>query len=99
MTSEVNNFFTFSLQSREWEQQAYDAAIDIAEQLAGTNIRMLNHTSRRICTQAFETFKRNMEKTFSSDPYKDLIILTLRAREGLFFVDLKERVIIILKKQ
>jgi hypothetical protein len=55
-----------------------------------------NVVSHGLCKEAYQIFKLEIERTFPTQVYKDLVVLTLQAREAVFFVDLKKRVITIL---
>lgn len=90
--------YKFSLQTKALEQESYDSAISKVKELVQDKAGFMVHrVSRKICNEAFETFKENIQAAFPQDDYKDLIFLTLKSRENLFFIDLKERVISILR--
>jgi hypothetical protein len=88
----------FSLQTKTFEQQAYDSGIVKAKELAQSEAGLKAHrASRKICSEAFGTFEKNIQEAFPYDIYADLISLTLKSRENLFFIDLKERIITIFR--
>ena len=88
----------FSLQTKTFEQQAYDSGIVKAKELAQSEAGLKAHrASRKICSEAFGIFEKNIQEAFPYDMYTDLISLTLKSRENLFFIDLKERVITIFR--
>lgn len=98
MTTTVYDPLKFSLQTKVLEQQSYDSAISRAKELLQSKTSVMAHTvSRKICREAFDNFKRNIQATFPYDDYNDLIFLTLKSRENLFFIDLKDRIINILR--
>ncbi len=98
MSSTVYNPHEFNLKTKTFEQQAYDSAIETAKQIAKTEVGIKVHrVSRKVCNEAFEDFKRKLEATFPSDDYNNLNFLTLKSRENLFFIDLKDRVITIFR--
>ena len=88
----------FSLQTKTFEQQAYDSAVTQAKELAQKEAGLKVHrASRKICSEAFGVFEKNIKEAFPYDMYKDLVFLTLKSREHLFFIDLKERVVTIFR--
>ena len=94
MSTKPYNPQIFCTQTKMLEQEFYQLAIDKAkkEALDEKASRRANSLSSRICRQAFNTFKNNLENTFSSDDCKSLVDLTLKSRESLFFVDLREQI-------
>jgi hypothetical protein len=90
----------FSIQTKVLEQQSCDSAISKAKELVHEKKScMVQRASRKICNEAFDVFKKNIQDAFPHDDYKDLISLTLISREKLFFIDLKDRVINILSNR
>ena len=87
----------FNLQTKALEQQSCDLAVSRAIKLVEDKTSVMVHReSRKICNEAFKTFEKNIQAAFPYDDYKDLILVTLKSRERLFFIDLKNRVISIL---
>ena len=101
MTFEIMNGHQFHLQTKLFQEQAITHAAQKVEELIAQNSKLISKPyvlSRVICKEAYDKFKKEVEKAFPSETYRTLITLTLQARETLFFVDLKERVIEIINK-
>lgn len=88
----------FILKAKAFEREFCNSAISKAKQLAQSNTDVMVHTkSRKICNEAFNNFKDSLQAAFPNDEYQDLIYLTLKSRENLFFIDLKDQVLITLR--
>ncbi|MFY7842618.1 MAG: hypothetical protein ACOVOR_01170 [Rhabdochlamydiaceae bacterium] len=88
------DYHEFSLKTKALEQEACDWAVMAAKNLVQTSVSFKAHaTSKKICRKAFAMFQKNMQGSFSSDVCVELVSLTLKSRENLFFIDLKERLI------
>lgn len=89
----------FCLQTKVLERQSCELAISKAKEFAKEDKtkRKIHAISNRICNDAFNNFKTNIEANFPYNNYNNLIALTLKSRENLFFIDLKERIISILR--
>jgi len=90
------NLHEFNLQTKIFEQQAYDSAIARSKELSQNESGLKVHkASRKLCDEAFRIFEKKIQEAFPSDIYADLISLTLKSREDIFFINLKEHVITI----
>jgi hypothetical protein len=88
----------FAQETRTFQKQAYDAAIEKAEKLVKTNKNIRTfRTTRKICNEAYQVFQNKLQTAYSDDYYKDLVELTIMSREKLFFIELNDKVIDILQ--
>ncbi len=98
MTSFTYDPFKFSHDTNSFQKQAYEAAIAKTQEIVKTkeNIKTFS-VARKICKEAFEIFKNNMQATFPDPSCKDLVEITISSRETIFFVELNEKITSILK--
>jgi len=93
----------FVFQTKVLERRYYDSALSTARQMAQREANLDDHIlSKMICQIAFDLFQREVRGAFlsdDSDDYADLIVSTLESRENLFFSDLKNRVVCVLRGQ
>lgn len=89
----------FCAYTYEKEKEAYDLAIAEAKQKKEQGIEpgKIFRVSRRICNDAYELFKKNMQTAYPDDQDKNLLALTLMSRDKKFFYELPEKVREILK--
>lgn len=100
MSTSPYNSLEFCWKTKALEEQFYQSAISEAEALAKSEKRIFaNRDSDRICQTAFTALRTNLETDFPDDDYRALIDLTLKSRENLFFVDLRECIKNILRNQ
>ena len=76
MSSGIDNH-EFCLQTKNFEKQAYDNAIQKALVLIRDNPKLkARRATRSLCDEAFKSFAQNLENAFPDENYKNLINLT-----------------------
>ena len=84
----------FALHTKTFERETYNKAIATAKALVESKVRLkIYGDSRRICNKAYSEFKEKIEAKFPGEAYADLVSLTLKSRQKLFFLDLKEHIV------
>lgn len=91
--------FEFCQFTYKKEKEAYDLAIAEAKlkHEQGIQSGKIFRVSRKICNDAYELFKKNMQTAYPDDQDENLLVLTLMSREKKFFYELPEKVTEILQ--